>query len=337
MTHELKKIVLAYQAAKEKGVAAILATVVALDGSSYRRPGVSMLILEDRSMVGAVSGGCVEKEIVRQAASVFKDHLPKIMTYDGRYRLGCEGILYILLEPFKPSNASIDVFWKTINNRENFELISYYDKKENVSQDYGTLLKTNEATIALRTGFEFSSQTAVFSQKMSPCFRLLLIGAEHDAVQLCSYAALTGWEVIVVVPPDEQKTILDFPGAHEFLPVSPEVFDTKTIDKQTAVILMTHSFVKDLKFLLQFKDSTPIYLGLLGPAARREKLFDQFLEHSPEVSDTFFDKIHGPAGIGIGAETPQEIAISVLSEIISVIRKHEPIPLKDKKGTIHSR
>ena len=337
MTHELKKIVSAYQTAKEKGIAAILATVVALDGSSYRRPGVSMLILEDGSMVGAVSGGCVEKEIIRQAGSVFKDQQPKIMTYDGRYRLGCEGILYILLEPFRPDKAFIQVFWNTINTREGFKINSYYAKEEGSAEAYGSVFATHETTIAFRSAFEVVSDTAVFSQEMNPCFRLMVIGAEHDAVQLCSYAALTGWEVIMVVPPDEQKTIADFPGAHEFSPITPEELQVDNIDKQTAIILMTHSFVKDLKFLIRLKDITPVYLGLLGPANRREKLLGQFLEHCPEVPDSFFDCIHGPAGLGIGAETPQEIAISVLSEIISVIREHDPIPLKDKKGTIHSR
>ncbi|MBT8184548.1 MAG: XdhC family protein [Eudoraea sp.] len=337
MTHELKKIVLAFQAAKEKGISTVYATVVDLDGSSYRRPGVSMLVLEDRSMVGAVSGGCVEKEIVLQAGSVFQTGKPKIMTYDGRYRLGCEGILYILLEPFSPDKAFGEVFWSTINKREHFEIVSYYNKGEGSSDTYGSVLKIGETSLAFRTAFEPDPETAVFSQPMSPCFRLMIIGAEHDAVQLCSYAALTGWEVIMVVPPDEQKTISDFPGAHDFQPVAPESFPADTIDDQTAIVLMTHSFVKDLKFLLKLKDIVPVYLGLLGPAARREKLLGEFIEHCPEVSDTFFDSIHGPAGLGIGAETPQEIAISVLSEIISVTRGHDPIPLKDKEGTIHSR
>jgi len=337
MTHELKKIVLAYQTAKEKGVAAVLATVVALDGSSYRRPGVRMLILEDGSMIGAVSGGCVEKEIIRQADSVLKTAIPKVMTYDGRYRLGCEGVLYILLEPFTPDNAFIEVFWETINNRKGFEIISYYKKEDSSSEDYGSVLITTDTKIPFRSAFEVNSKTVVFKQQLSACFRLMVIGAEHDAVQLCAYSALTGWEVIMVVPPDEQKTIADFPGAHKFIAVAPEEFNIDAIDNQTAIILMTHSFVKDLKFLLRIVDSTPVYLGLLGPAARREKLLGQFLEHCPEVSDAFFDKVHGPAGLGIGAETPQEIAISVLSEIISVIREHDPIPLKDKKGTIHSR
>ena len=97
MTHELKKIVKAYQQAKENGITTVLASVVALEGSSYRRPGVRMLILSDGRMIGAVSGGCVEKEIQRQAQTVFSSGNPIMMTYDGRYRLGCEGILFILI------------------------------------------------------------------------------------------------------------------------------------------------------------------------------------------------------------------------------------------------
>ena len=337
MTHELKKIVQAYQAASAKGISSVLASVVALEGSSYRRPGVSMLIHENRNLVGAVSGGCVEKEIVRQANSVFKDGIPKMMTYDGRYRLGCEGILYILIEPFKPEKEFLEAFWSTIKNRLQFGIRTYFKAEDNISNAYGSVFEFEHEELGVRPHMEHMEGVSVFRQQMNPCFKLFIIGAEHDAVQLCSYAALTGWEVTLVVPPSEEKTISDFPGATEFLPVAPESFDPKIIDDQTAVILMTHSYVKDLKFLLRLKDVPLIYLGLLGPAARREKLLSEFLEHCPDVADTFFDRIHGPAGLAIGSETPQEIAISVLSEIISVVRKQEVIPLKDKKGTIHSR
>ena len=337
MTHELKQIVLAFTAAQEQGRPAVLATVVALEGSSYRRPGVCMLIFENGEMTGAVSGGCVEKEIRRQAISVFESAVPKIMTYDGRFRLGCEGILYILIEPFEPSKQTLDCFWDTIKSRETFEISRYFEKKEGKSEMYGSQLLTKTGSFSFRKDFEVNKDISVFKQKMPACFRLVIVGAEHDAVQLCKMAALTGWEVDMVVPPDEQKTIADFPGAREFIAVLPEVLETENIDGQTAIILMTHSFVKDLKFLLRLKHSKPAYLGLLGPVSRREKLLSQFVEHFPEVEDSFFDLLHGPAGLGIGAETPQEIAISVLSEIIAVIREEVPAPLKDKSGTIHSR
>ncbi len=100
MTHEFKKIIKGHQNAQNLGLQSVIATVVALNGSSYRRPGVRMLITENGNMIGAVSGGCVEKEILKQSFSVFKTGMSKVMTYDGRYRLGCEGVLYILLEIF---------------------------------------------------------------------------------------------------------------------------------------------------------------------------------------------------------------------------------------------
>jgi xanthine/CO dehydrogenase XdhC/CoxF family maturation factor len=296
-----------------------------------------MLILENGDMIGAVSGGCVEKEIFRQASGVFKTDTPKMMTYDGRYRLGCEGVLFILIEPFQPDDEFLDMFWKAIRERHNFEIRSCFVREENISEGLGSFFNFGNRKIPLRPDFTPGSDIKVFRQEMVPCFRLFIIGAEHDAVQLCTYAALTGWEVIMVVPPDEQKNIDDFPGAHEFLPVLPEELQADKIDDQTAVILMTHSYVKDLKFLLRLKDSAPVYLGLLGPASRREKLLAEFLEHCPEVSYAFFDKIHGPAGLALGSETPQEIAIAILSEIISVIRNQDPMPLRDKKGAIHSR
>ena len=100
MTHEFKEIIESYLVAKQQGIPAVMATVVDVEGSSYRRPGVGMLLLQNGVTKGAVSGGCVEKEVFRQAQSVFETGVPKIMTYDGKYRLGCEGLLYILIETF---------------------------------------------------------------------------------------------------------------------------------------------------------------------------------------------------------------------------------------------
>ena len=126
MTHEFKKIVQNYIKIREKGLKTVLATVVKLDGSSYRRPGVRMLISEDGQMTGAVSGGCVEKEVLRQSQGVFNDGVAKIMTYDGRYRLGCEGILYILLEPFSVDDDFITAFKSNLKSRVSFNIKSYF-------------------------------------------------------------------------------------------------------------------------------------------------------------------------------------------------------------------
>lgn len=336
MTHELKHIFTAYQKKSKSANKAVLATVVALEGSSYRRPGVRMLIFDNGKMIGAVSGGCVEKEVQRQAESVFSSGIPKVITYDGRYRLGCEGILYILLEPFSPNETTIKTFWKTIKERKNFELVSYFTKQEGTSEGLGTLLGVNSSVLTLRSHFKTKKGVELFRQKLTPCFKLVIIGSEHDSVQLCSYASLTGWEVSVVVSPSEEKSIADFPGAQQFLSQLPEEFQPQLIDDQTGVIIMTHSYVKDLKYLVRLKGVTPIYLGLLGPSTRREKLLNELMEYDLDVSDDFFESIYGPAGINIGAETPQEIAVSIIAEILAVIRKKEPMLLRNKLGTIHN-
>ena len=336
MTHELKQILEAYLEGEKAGLKSVLATVVALDGSSYRRPGVRMLILEHEEMVGAVSGGCVEKEVLRQATSVFENGEAKVMTYDGRFRLGCEGILYILIEPFSPSPELVKAFAQNIEARASIAINAYYVKEISKNSSYGSEIQLQETWYPVSHKAELDSSVEVFSQTMKPCYRLVIVGSEHDAVQLCAFASGMGWEVIVITHPTEEKQLKDFPGAMSLEGVIAEAMDVSQIDQQTAIILMTHSYVKDLQFLIAFQNSRPAYLGLLGPNKRREKLLNEFLEHCPEVEDTFFDHVYGPAGLNIGAETPQEIAIAVLSEILAVIRHKEPMSLRDKKGGIHS-
>ncbi len=336
MTHELKKIVAAYQEAKNQGIATVLATVVALEGSSYRRPGVRMLLLENGKMVGAVSGGCVEKEVFRQAQTVFDGGASKVMTYDGRYRLGCEGILYILLEPFIPTASFLDAFWSAIASREQFTITSWYEQDHVVGKSFGSVFLFKGKPESARPEFKIKKEKLLsFEQLMQPCFQLVIIGAEHDAVQLCSYAALSGWEVTIVANPKEEKELSDFPGATSFIAADGANLRLTT-DKETALVLMTHSYVKDLQYLINLKDERPAYFGLLGPSRRREKLFNELLEHYPDVPEVFFEQINGPAGLDIGAETPQEIAIAVLAEILAVINEKEAIRLKEKEGQIHS-
>jgi xanthine/CO dehydrogenase XdhC/CoxF family maturation factor len=334
ITHELKRIVEAHEKAQMLGKTSVLATVVALEGSSYRRPGVRMLVLNDGTMIGAVSGGCVEKEVYRQAQSVFQTKMPKVMTYDGRYRLGCEGILYILLEPFRPSSSTINSFWKAIEKRYPFELLSHFNKEYSESTQYGSQLRINGIQYSLCEDFEEPKGLQTFHQILPPCFKLIIIGTEHDAVQLCSMAALLGWEVTIVAHPKEEKTRTDFPGCTNFINAEAETWNLDT-DAQTAILLMTHSYVKDLQFLMALKEQQSAYFGVLGPARRREKLFNELLEHCPDTPLEFIESIYGPAGLELGAETPQEISLSVLAEILAVINKKDAIPLREKAGRIH--
>lgn len=336
MTHEFKKIVEGLIVHNQKRIKSVLATVVDLDGSSYRRPGVRMLISEQGQLIGAVSGGCVEKEVVFQAASVFQTGTPKMMTYDGRFRLGCEGILYILLEPFELEESVIKQLNTVFTDRLGFTLCSQYKKEYGVFSNLGSYLIINDSTIPLCPKLNISLELELFKQWMKPVYKLVIIGGEHDAVKLSYLALGLGWEVAVSTVPSEDKQILDFPGVNTFWNVLPENLPVDEIDEQTAVVLMTHSYVKDLKYLKVLRKTKAMYFGLLGPTKRREKLFGEYMELYPDDDFEIFEHIYGPAGLNIGAEAPEEIAIAILAEILAVIRNQEPMLLRNKKQGIHN-
>ena len=334
ITHEIKEIFKAFDQARSGGSKAVLATVVALEGSSYRRPGVRMLLFEDGRMVGAVSGGCVEKEVFRQAHSVFRSQAAKVMTYDGRYRLGCEGLLYILLEPFAPSEGDMSLFLKIVETRCSFKMVSHFDRNFGEHPDCGTQLFSPLGNFMFRSKDRPLLGGERFEQALSPCFRLIIFGGGHDAIKLCAMASSMGWEVTVVTQPKEDGQHSNFPGATHFIATIPESLVLET-DDQTALVMMTHSYVKDLQFLIQLQQHDFAYLGLLGPSKRREKLLNDLMENHPEVELDFMERISGPAGLDIGAETPQEIAVSIIAEILSVIRRKDARPLHLKEGQIH--
>lgn len=127
----------------------------------------------------------------------------------------------------------------------------------------------------------------------------------------------------------------DSVGAASLISPAFENIDTSVIDEQTAVVLMTHSFHKDVQYLMALKDIKPAYLGIIGSVNRRERLLSALLDYYPDISPEFLDQIHGPAGINIGAESASEIAVSVLAEILSVIRHYKPVALREKAGSIH--
>lgn len=337
MTHEIKQLFEVAVLWQQSGKRSVLVTVVHLEGSSYRRPGVRMLLNDHGEEIGAVSGGCVEKEIKRQANSVFQTGEAKMMTYDGRLRLGCEGILYILIEPILITDEFINVFLDAIKRRIPFRTKTYYTSFLESNHELGTQIIIEQRTFDLHPAAKYKGKETpeCFEQSFSPLFQLYIFGAEHDAVQLCKAGSQLGWQVTVVADPDESKSLEYFPGAARLITPTFKELDTSIIDNQTAIVLMTHSFNKDIQYLLALKDVYPAYFGLLGPAHRRERILEKFLELQPDIATEFLDQLHGPAGVNIGAESASEIAISILAEILSVVRKQDPIALRHKTGRIH--
>lgn len=334
MTHEFKHLVeVAY---KKKHLKHVLATVVALEGSSYRKPGVQMLISDDENMTGAVSGGCVEKEVQFQAQSVLETQIPKVITYDGSYRLGCKGVLYILIEPFSISETNYERIQKELKERKTFEMTSFFQNEYSESQDFGSVLAlSTHEQLTFRTDFVPDENLAQFKQSFSAIRQLVIFGAEHDAIALCTAASQIGWEVRMVASPRDSRAIEIFPGVQHISYLDPEMPIDFIIDEQTAIVLMNHNYARDFHFLLKIHYQSAFYIGVLGSTQRREKLLHDVMEYNPELALDFMENIYSPAGINIGAITPQEIAISILSEIIAVKNNKEVPSLRHQMGQIH--
>ena len=339
MLFELKEIIQQAIINQEKGLKNVLITVVDLEGSSYRKPGVRMLISSDNSYTGAVSGGCVEKEIIKRAQSVFLNNTAKIITYDGRYRLGCEGILYILMEPLVISKPFLTAFITALEEREPVKIDAYYKKQDEALGNYGSVLHFKNGQkhkVSASLNLDTANTEAIYTQELTPLFKLIIIGGEHDAIKLCTIAANIGWQVTVITGTKDSKLASDFPGAATLIGATPETIQFTHIEENTAVVLMNHSYVQDLKYLIQLTKYQPKYIGVLGAPNRREKLFEELFEFAPETSEAFLDCIYTPAGLNIGAKTPEEIAISIIAEILMVLREKDARSLRNLKGNIYN-
>lgn len=290
--HELLQLKESYILAQKSGLKSVMATVVSIEGSSYRRPGVRMLLFENNTMTGAVSGGCVEKEILKQSQSVFLDNKAKIVVYDGRYRLGCEGIVYVLVEPFAPNPAVWTALEVIIDQRRSLKLNSYYKKAIGSHKGLGSEFCFEGKNFGFSDNI-LDKSLLTYEQELEPRFHLIIIGSEHDAVQLCNYAFLTGWQVTIVASVNESKTIANFPGATQIKHLLPEQINFLSIDGETAIVLMTHSYSTDLKFLIELKNTQHAYLGLLGPVKRRNQLLNEFFEFTDSYNEDLEAVIHG--------------------------------------------
>lgn len=335
MTHEILHILKAYQVFKKQGVSCVLASLVDLNGSSYRKPGVRMLIAENGETVGAVSGGCVEKEIALQAQNVFRTGQALSIQYDGRFRLGCEGILHLLIEPMEIETTDIEKLVSAVRSRKPIEISTFYELNLGNNKEAGSFIDLDHEVINLKLG-HIPKGSFVFQQRLDPIFELFIFGAEHDSAILTNMASKLGWQVTVIVPADEQKTIDYFDGAYVLKALLMDEVSSLDIGTHAAVLLMTHSISKDVQYLTQLTAFRPMYFGLLGPAHRRERLIEQLLEFRPETEDAFIEGLSGPAGLDIGAQSASEIALSILSEILAVIRNKDGRPLRLKNGAIHA-
>lgn len=355
---ELNDIVQAYDKAVQQNKQTALATVVKVEGSSYRRPGARMLVTEQGEITGAISGGCLEGDALRKAQYAILQQQNKLEIYDTTddednnlgVQLGCNGIVYILFEPLRKddSNNPINIFRQIIQQRKDAVIVTSFDVNRNAVQK-GTIGYYSsggfcfdekitghcKATLQQRaSAVHHAGDESVLYQFIPPVLQLIIVGAGNDVQPLVEISALLGWKIIVADGRRNYATRPRFPKATEIKVVKAAgLLSACSIDTQTAIVLMTHNYNYDLAVLQQLTQQDCTYIGVLGPG---KKLFKMTAELG--LTDrTKLNNIFGPVGLDIGSETAEEIALSVVAEIKAVFAGRDGASLRDKPSAIHSR
>ena len=373
---EIKKIIEAYESLESQRKKAALATVVRVRGSAYRRPGARMLITDDGRWTGAISGGCLEGDALRKARRAILDNKPSLVTYDTMddasatslaVGLGCNGIIDVLIEPIHPheKNNPIHFLKEFVEKGEiaaHATLFNYSGKNPielgqrlqyNADQSITGNIADNtiskkiindlkKAWIAGKPAtktYTFDhGQLEVLLEILHPGIQLVIFGGGYDAAPVVTLANQMGWEVTVTDDCIAHLGEKRFPGACQVL-MAPRNSISETINfkRHSAALIMSHNYKYDLAVLKGLKDTKVQYVGIMGPKKRFDKMLDELQTENTNLPTSFLEKIHAPVGLDIGAETPDEIALSIISEIQAIFNHRKAGFLKDFKGPIHDR
>jgi xanthine/CO dehydrogenase XdhC/CoxF family maturation factor len=341
-------------------VALALATLHAVEGSSYRQPGARLLVDTDgRVLAGAVSGGCLEGDIATHAASVCAAGVPKRLTYDLRDDLEsiwgfgamCDGVAHILLEPLTTADwleraAAIRA------SRQHGALVTVLEE----STGGGTRLvehcpptwqhaMTGMVEAARLTEQPVSGAVSIdgaaaelFVDPLVPPVALVLIGAGRGAEAFASIARTLGWTVTLI---DHRPFVL----GSVVLPDAVTRINARaddgvahiTRDARTAVALLTHQFAIDGEWLRQLLPLPIGYIGVLGSRLRAAQLLDHVREADLEITPRMQHVLHAPIGLDLGGESPESIALAAIAEIEAVIHGRPGGALRERQSPIHTR
>lgn len=369
---EIADVLAAIESLHRRGERMALATIVAVRGSTYRRPGARLLVPESGELVGNLSGGCLEGDVAEVAKVVMVAGEPRLASFDltaddeavWGWGLGCNGAIEVFVEPAEKTAEVAGALRRALEEERPLAVVTVLESQvPGVERGSRMLLHPSgrregtlgggpadeaaaaEAMAALQEGRSAVRQLLgggeslrAFIEVLEPPMRLLVCGAGHDAIPVVRFAAELGWKVQVVDDREGFLTLRRFPEASGFILARPErAADEAGVDRRTCVIVMSHNFLRDREYLRSFLPTDAPYLAMLGPRARLERLLADLEQEGVVVSGADLERIHGPAGLDVGAEGPEEIAWAILAEILAVRRRRGAGFLRDRRGPIHER
>ncbi len=371
---EIKAIIEAYNQVDISATRAALATVVRVEGSSYRRTGARMLITDDGTWVGGISGGCLEGDALKRARVAMSKSVSSLVTYDttedDAYQigvgLGCNGVIDVLFTPlnFDDKNNPVEILKSCLLlNRQTHVLITITRLEGNwPAVKTGEVINYKGAeslqlfenswfqdqlteTIIQQTGSGKSAPQAyllkdereieVFIEILLPEIKMVLMGNQYDVYPLCRLIKEIGWSASIVS--NLQKINTQTAAIADEI-IAPEKLNELLVDDHTVIILMSHDYQTDKNNLPKALATSVPYIGMLGPRIRSEKIWAELQEERGyKISPENFSRIHAPIGLDIGAVTPEEIALSLIAEVRASLSNRNGGFLRLRKTSIHER
>jgi len=273
-----------------------LATLVRSRGSSYRRSGARMLISRDGRTAGSLSGGCLEEEIIERAREVLRAGAPALMEFDTQRRFGCNGAIEVLVECVSDSFLA--------------GLAGYFRARRIC------LIATIFEGPSAAPGSHFVEEADAapenaLLQRIEPPPRIIIIGNGPENAALRVFAETLGWPALPM------ESAAELQGAY---------------DKWTAAVVKTHNYGRDFAALRALLPLGLRYIGLIGPRKRRDQLLGDLHDTGLDAGENLF----APAGLDLGGESPECIALAIVSEIQAVFAGGSGQSLRGRKTPIHA-
>ena len=338
-----------------------LATVINVEGSAYRRPGARMLLTLEGGSWGMVSGGCLESDVMDHARRALQSGQPRIVRYDSTSDddivfgtgLGCNGIIDVFIEPvtkeFKESFVcAVQTCHMTRQRGGVATLVGNREQPNRFSEHAflaaGRWVGSGALATVLNIHAVEPGQTSltsdyggapVFIQQLLPPVHVVIFGGWLDVLPLIHMSKEVGFHVTVVDPRQRLSSRRLFREADAVFLCSPEyALSQIQVDDRTVAVVMNHHFERDQETLSALSHLSLNYIGTLGPKRRRERMLNGLKEAGVFISDDFVQTLHGPAGLDIGAKAPEEIALSIMAEILSVLNGRDARPIRERQTAL---
>ncbi len=352
---EIQDIIQAYDKLDKEGSKLALATVIYVAGSSYRRTGARMLVQDNGTYTGGISGGCLEGDALKKANYCLARNKTELVRYDTTKEgedeigvgLGCNGIIDVLLTPFDTADPGnpVELLRSCVEERATHCLITIISSEREdlkpgnmfrldrasglpgeLMRDANSAMESGKSTV--KTYPDFSA----FIEIIPPALRIILFGYGYDVYPLLRLGRELGWEMCLSTNPLKAPSGMKSQASRFFRPG-----ETLPVDRHTAFVLMAHDYNTDKHNLAMALQTDVPYVGMLGPLKRRLKAIEALESEGQHFTPEQLKRLYNPVGLDIGATSPEEIALAILAEIRAHFSNKEGGFLRLKSGPIHQR